>query len=408
MKEWEPVAGYKYLKRRVASGIYYTVRKVDSRVQRTSLGTAELEAAIERYMEQYGKPVPEGRNVRVRDAWAAFIDGDRIAKAKTRKRYRTSWDTWVAPTPLVDMYVHKVEPKDVIQVLERARRMKSKRTGRPLSDSSRRNIYVALTAFFQACAEEPTRYRFDNPVNFIGKYRPPMPVAKELGDAQFLSDEEIDRIAAETIARSPRNEPERIAQIQRRVIVLLSPEIGTRIAETLGLQVLDFKRLVRPHGALHVERQIADSRSVSDPSSWFETLKGRRGTVGDQKRVVALSPFAQRVLGEYVDLGISEGWLRREGLLFPSSKQTPRDPGEVGAMISAAAERAGITNRVVSHYFRHTWASRALEVIESSDVFNVIGEVLGHAPEVARKRYAHRSERAAEAFNSRVAAVGRQ
>ena len=408
MREYEPVEGYKHLKLRTAWNTYYIVRKVDGRVQRTSLGTSVLDEAIEQYMELYGKPVPEQRNVRVRDAWDTYIESDGL-KAKTRKRYRTAWNTWVAGQPMTSLPVHRVQPRDVIQVLERARKAKSRRTGEPLSESSLRNIYVAMSAFFKSCTEEPTRYRFDNPVNFIGKkFRPAMPVPKELGDAQFLSDEEIDRIAAEVMTRTPRNEPERIAQAQRRVIVLLSPEIGTRIAETLGLQVLDYKRLVRPHGALHVVRQISDDRSSRDPRTWFETLKGNRGTVGDQKRVVALSPFAQRVLGEYVDLGISEGWLRPEGLLFPSSKQTPRDPGEVGAMISAAAEQAGIPHRVVSHYFRHTWASRALETIQSDDVFQLIGETLGHHPEVARTRYAHRSERASVAHNARIASIGRQ
>jgi len=394
--EWGPeVEGFKWLRPR-ANGVYYIRRKIEGSWRSISLNTGDLEQAKKGYIRQIGKPLPPASdNIRCGKAFKAFILRAKLAES-TRKKYEADWRNYASDF-LASKRAADVQPRDIIQVLEAARY--SVRTGEALSEDTRHAIYVMLSAFFSSCTKEPTRYRIDNPVAAIGDaYRPDTSESGVIPDEVVLSDEEIASIAAVAgIANNPAIRAEYVGAIQRQFICEFMPLVGARLGEILGLKLTDWKRL--NGGELHIERQVDRYAKASDEEAWFIPLKGKKGTVGAVVRVVPLRPEAIDLLTAYVDRGSREGWLKPGGLLLPSVEQTPRSVAHVSDQIRKAAEKA-LGRRVVSHWFRHTFASNLLA---NGASLEQIAELLGNSVEVCRKRYAHRVNRAAH--NRRIVAL---
>lgn len=393
MSEWSPpVEGYRWLRARQPGGTFYIYR--GSRHPKVSLETKDVAVAKERYEKQIGKPLADNRVARCNEAFEVFVQGARVEEG-TRDRYRSLWNHY-ALWYLGSKRVSEVTPKDIIQVLNAA--TTSVRTGKPLSAQSRRHVYVMLSAFFRSCTEEPTRYRDDNPVSAIGKnYRPPTPESTAIAEEVVISDDEVDQIAQwiETRANHLRRD-EHINALVHATVVQLMPYCGGRLGEVLGLTLTDWNRFARPYEELTIERQVNAKGKAGDPETWFKPLKGKKGTVGDEMRVIPLVPEIVAILEAYVTTGISEGWLAPGGLLFPSANGTPRSVGHVSTAIREAATQT-LGRRYTSHMFRHTFASR---ILEQGGHIGEISELLGNSEDVCRKRYAHRADRSA--FNTRI------
>lgn len=386
--------------------MFYIRRRRGGKLDQRPLGTSDAVEAVLLYEEQLGKPVSDSnRKITCADAWASFIAWVKEAKAySTWELYAGCWDVWCADL-LGHLPVAKVTPAHIIQVLNRTKTRRSKKTGKLVGVSRRRNVYVALSKFFTTCTEwdgERAPYRSDNPVALIGeKNRPPMPASREIVADEYLTYEDCDKLAAEIATLKTKQWDERVNRIILSTLALVMPEIGGRISEVLGLERADFNPL---KGEILITKQRARNATAGDASSWHAVTKmeDSLGAVGAKTRPVPLSEYAIEILNRYLALGLKEGWLLPAGLLFPSTVQTMRSPERTQNLISIAGQSA-LDRRIVSHFFRHTFASRKLEAGFSLEE---IAAMIGDTPETCRKRYAKRQDRTA--FNARVRESGRK
>lgn len=400
-QEYEPVEGYKWLYRRMPSGVHYICRKQNGKMTRSSLRTADESVAIELYVETLGKPVAPRRDIYVGQAWKEFIEnehGTLCLEPESVKRYRSAWKTWCADL-LEGMRVADVEPAHVNRVIQRAEEGISKKTKKPLSPSSKLRVKDAMSAFFKSCTKEPTRYRLDNPCSFVAPRNYRDEVAP-LDEEQIVRWPEVDMIA------NAFGDYARVAVLKRRTIVQLMPRTGCRINEMLALttnSIKDGEDRHGPYGSLLLDRQvnsILDRRGLDayDDSRWFKPLKGKLGEVGSQKRMVHLSQEARQLLDTYLELALREGWAQKGGLLFPNENGMPFASTALGTEISDAAEAAGIERRIRSHYFRHTYATN---LFTKGATAVEVATLLGNSEDVVRKVYVHFVDRAA--FAERIA-----
>ena len=387
-------------------GVYYCAYKAGGRKHRPSLKTKNLREAQLLRDELMGKPSPSrvtNRAVRCGDKWEEFEEAWE-GSAATLKKYRGDWNNYCQH--LHRLRIADVTAKDILKVRDNAIRdgkfsqRVTTSTGRvtkpggELSQSALRSIYqVTLGAFFSWCVDEPQCYRADNPVSSIGK-KNRIKVADIVRDEDdlYASVEEIE--AMREVASAPRGSRENseLFADQAALIIELSPAVGARIGEWLGLTLPNWRRLAKPSGELHFEKQQALGYRAQDPESWYKSLKGAKGTIGDKQRVVGLSPRHNQLIADYVDKWTSRGYLQPGGPLFPTSRKVPRQKSSMSARVTAARKEAGIAKGLTHHSFRHTAGSRALD---AGYTFVEIGELLGNSPEVARKRYAHRQDRLA-------------
>lgn len=384
------------------SGIYKIRRKIDGKVKKSSLETKEILVALERYRQhplaqKAARFTPES-TITCDEAFAIFIA--RIAEKKapaTVALYAGLWEVWCKES-LGHEKVRDIDPEHIIFVLERMERVPGPR-GKLVGECRRINCQTMLSSFFRSCTERPTRYRDGNPVTQIGDARITAPEQTEVAENLYLSNEQIDAIAAEIGKTTGNSWDERVNKIILTTLVKVLPEIGTRISEALGLEIEDFRPL---HGELHVEKQRSFGAKANDPETWHAAMKGQKGVVGSRVRTVPLTDYGIGVLRAYIDLGISEGWLRRGGLLFPSTIHTMRSATRTTTQIREAGEKA-IGRRVISHHFRHTFASTKLE---QGYTLDEVAEMIGDTPETTRRRYAKRVDRSA--FNARIRETGRK
>lgn len=364
--EWgQPVDPFRPYLRLRRGKVWYIKRKAGNVRLSTDLDEAKI-----LYDAELGKTVSDNRTIRCRQAWDTYIDEHPLAPT-TRKRYQGIWSKWASPL-LAGMRVSEVQPRDIIRVLDRMR----------AHGVSSDNGYRALSSFFRSCTKEPTRYRADTPVASIGKkYIPSSETGQVDEEVVVLSDETIEAMAgiAEVIG-NPERLDERMNAVQTATIIRLQSQVGARIAELLGLYVSDIK-----DDRLHIERQVAADFQASLPDSWFRNLKGRKGTIGNARRVVRLSPKAKQVLYAYVEQGVLEGWLKMNGLLFPNAAGRPRASGHVITKITEV-HRLASTGVSGTHCFRHTAASRWLM---NGATLEEVANLLGNTPEVVRTRYGH-------------------
>jgi len=377
---------WQWLKRRRENGVYYIVRKRDGVVKRESLKTRDEAEAIARYSARFGATAAANPNTTCAKAWTEFIASPG-REGSTKARYATAWK--YADEILGGMKPNDVRSEDILRVYEQALaqggfqgsiRKNGVRQGPPLSDSSMKKIEVALSAFFTACTEVGLNCRDagSNPVTLCRKALTELLDERGADEHEgMLEDDEIEEVdqvltveeqallaaAAGTPkmhAKGHHNSRERDSILiarQLRALVELGPGIGWRIGEALGAKVSDWKPLAKtPY--IQVVRQRRSDGKANDPRTWTKGLKGAGTKQGDKKRPVPLRPETAKILQDYINEGIAGGWLQPDGLLFPTWKGTPRTTTYMGTQIREAAERAGITRRVVSHFFRHTYASR--------------------------------------------------
>ena len=348
--------------------------------------------------------LPTDRKIRVEKAFGDFLT------TGWGPRKKLSAGTLVGYESIVRLYalwllgimrVIDVEPQHIIRVLDRAKTPQGQRNehgdiGFGLSESQIRNLYVALRSFFGRMCVDPLNYRPDNVVDRIGaENKPPAPKGGRVGTEVIFTDEEYDAIAA-NFTSNPRARFPWVGIVARMIFLFLT-ESGVRISEALSLRVSD---VLYPKGHLHVvggekplprlinlEYQRAYDHRVKNPDSpQVQLLKGDEGkTVGTARRI-PLGEFIAHELHEYIEAGLASGNLTPGGLLFPTTRQTMYYPGNFRDLLKAAAERAGLTRRVVPHFMRHTKITRL--VLGGVDKAKVAA-ISGHDERVLEERYLH-------------------
>jgi integrase len=383
-----PDATRPFLKPRIIGGTFYNTKKPER-----SLGTKDLKEAQVLYDRLIGRKPPKRGNIRNAEAFDHFLKTHKMSPA-THPLYEGIWRLYCGR--LHGMFVSKVEPEHIIEVLEGARNNVSATTGRPLSEDRLNHIYVGLSAYFTAVSKEPTRYRDDNPVTKIGPYRPDTTVSGSVGVEEVLSLEEVRRLAATAALPLGTRPSEVLFARQMEVLIWVLAYSGMRLGEALALQQGDLRppSASARFGEWKIERQVALERDNNDPTSWFATLKGQEGTIGSKLRFVPIMNAELRErLDSYIAEGLEAGWLKPGGLIFPTSLGRPRTVGSVGHKLREIKRRAGFERKLVAHHLRHTFVSWLLE---SGQVkIDRIALMVGHSVEVCRVRYAHLGDRSA-------------
>lgn len=393
-----------------ANGVYYFYRSAKDKF---SYQTRDAETAKQLHFERFGSPngfqVANKRRLTNDQGFELFCArlAKRGKKQKTIDGYKGTWYHHISPIRVAggvtfgSRPIHRTDAEDMLAVLDAAKvakklvLVKGGKGRRELSDqelgaSAKKHIDSVLSSAYTYFCQPSNRWALVDYTKQLGDDKPPKPGAEVAGEEACFSPEEIDLIA-EHVGRS-RYAVGRYAvcAYKRRVIALLSPEIGTRISETLAIELedvivglVDIARGVEIRKQLHIKQQIRDGYKPLDRSTWFDTLKGKDDVLGDRPRHVPLSDFARELLTEYINRGLAEGWLRRGGLLFPTSRQTPIPNTDISEPLRKSAEAVG--RRVRSHYFRHTYASNRIAHMP----IQRLAYYLGHTPEMTRKVYGH-------------------
>lgn len=207
----------------------------------------------------------------------------------------------------------------------------------PLSASSAARVVVAVRTFHRFCAREglsavdPARY-----------VRPPaiprrLPKALPYEQVAAMIDGALD-------AESPIG-------LRDRALLEFLYGTGTRISEAVGLDVDDVD---------------LETRTV--------VVTGK----GSKQRLLPLGEFAVRSIDGYLVRGRPALATRGRGTprLFLNSLGRPLSRQSAYGVISAAAERAGVTQAVSPHTLRHSFATHLMQ--GGADV-RVVQELLGHA-----------------------------
>lgn len=229
----------------------------------------------------------------------------------------------------------------------------------PLSSSSAARTVVAVRGFHKfAVADSMTT------ADPAAAVRPPSP-AKRLPKALPLSDIEAILEAA--------GSPGTPLALRDRALLELLYGTGARISEAVGLDVDDLDL-----GALE---EAAGGVGTDDPD--------RVGTVllrgkGDKERIVPIGSYAQEAVAAYLVRGrpelatnaTSAAARSRGGALFLNARGGRLSRQSAWAVLTKAADRAGVTRDVSPHTLRHSFATHLLD--GGADV-RVVQELLGHA-----------------------------
>jgi integrase len=412
---WPTLDGYRdknigSLRKSKASGTW----KIVHRSGKESLHTTDENEARAQFDKRRGKPRLYNGDINLEQAAAMFLERPGRETA-TREAYKTSIEHYLLPR------YRKERPRDVTpEMIENAFKLIIRNggvSGKPLSDTTIENIESAWSSFFSYCMSVPLRCSDHNPVTLaraslddllnqrrIDSHKGMEEVDDEQEVDKVVTPEEVQLLAAE-VGRPRRNRADAIVfAYQMETLCKIAPELGARPSEFLGAKVSDYRRLSRTPTFLFA-RQRHRRVKAQDPSTWVKKLKSENVNTGKKKREVGVSAYAQEVLNAYVDRGMAEKWLEKDGLLFPSAKGTPLSMSAVLERFRESSDKV-LGRRVTPHFFRHTFASR--QYAAGQDV-RKIAKAMGDTVLVVMTTYLHLIDSEEDyAATAHAAAVGRR
>jgi integrase/recombinase XerD len=207
----------------------------------------------------------------------------------------------------------------------------------PLSSTSAARTVVAVRGFHKFALQDGLA-----PHDPASAVKPP-PAAKRLPKALPLSDVEAILDAA--------GAPDTVLALRDRALLELLYGTGARISEAVGLDVDDI-----------------------DTSEGVVLLRGK----GGKERMVPVGTYALQAVEAYVARARPDLVARGKGTpaLFLNSRGGRLSRQSAWAVLTKAADRAGITAAVSPHTLRHSFATHLLD--GGADV-RVVQELLGHA-----------------------------
>jgi integrase/recombinase XerD len=199
----------------------------------------------------------------------------------------------------------------------------------------------AIRGLHRFCLDE--RGAPTDPTDGLRGPRLPQPIPKALNEA------EIERLLSAAGGEDPRGRRD-------RAILELAYATGMRISELAGLRLSD----------IDLERSLAIAFGK-----------------GSKERVVPFGRQARAALESWLAAPgrpamAPDRWARRadEEALFISTRGRRMSRQGIWVVVRAAAERAGLADRVSPHVLRHSCATHLLE--HGADI-RVVQELLGHA-----------------------------
>lgn len=398
-QQWEPVAGWEWMRLRQPWGTYY-VRRPAKNYKPEALKTKDLAVAKERYIALCGKPIEEKAKVSHAKAWELFFEhtfkvGDENTGSKQLSCYRRHIE------PHVHGAFEKFNRDFVNAVLDSAEERVSDLTGEKLSVSMLRSIKSTMGSFGNYCrregwlVEKPTdnlqlRYWMSGGQK-SGKSKSVV-VVRPVSADELVSDDELEAIVSNLGDYTKR------AVAGRRVMAQLQVLTGLRISEVLALHKADLlvdEETYGRWGSLRVDKQIRPRFKTTDTTTYLKDVKSDAGS-----RLVPLFEESRVLLDTYIELAETEGWLLEGELLFQANyekvggRNVPLRAGNVSLEFSVAAAKAGIERRITSHYFRHTFASR---LFANGVDLGRVARVMGNTEKVCRDTYVHFIKQGAEA-----------
>lgn len=386
---WKDDPDFCHIALRRDNGVYYYRRwnRHKKGYETQSYATTDPIEAQKIHVKRHGKKFlsAEVRRLCCGDeesgAFAGFLGSLREMgySEATIHRYRCAWRNDIvrhlSGTPVVE-----VEHGELQRLLNRAGERASQTSAGLLSDSALEGIRAVLGSFFRYCKKE--HYRPDNPAHGLDLPRRTADEGEDEREMTF-SPEEVVRIAGIVGTPATTRAWDVIMAYKRLTLVLLSVEIGTRIGETLAIQIPDVE-LDSEDPEVRINKQVNFQMKAGDPSTWFiYRTKSKKKKQGWRK--VPLSTRAVALLREYIERGQTEGWLLEDGLLFPSRAQTPIAPTRIARTLAKASKAVGGRD-VHSHLFRHTFISNHLE---AGTKRNWVAEYAGNSEKVVYDTYEH-------------------
>jgi len=217
--------------------------------------------------------------------------------------------------------------------------LRGKGGGEALSESSISRAVVAIRNFYTFVCEQ------ESLLNPMKEITPPK-IPKRLPKALSVADIEI-------LISGLHREGELIS-LRDCALVELIYATGGRVSEILSLN-------------------LSDISTLSDSNSVAIRLKGK----GGKERVVPVGRYAQNSLDQYlVRVRPSLVGDRKIQSVFLNTRGSALSRQSAWSIISAAAERVGLTERVTPHSLRHSFATHLLD--GGADI-RVVQELLGHS-----------------------------
>ncbi|MHB1067172.1 MAG: site-specific tyrosine recombinase XerD [Candidatus Nanopelagicales bacterium] len=267
------------------------------------------------------------------DGYLAHVSIERGLAANTVSAYRRDLERYAAWCAGRGMgSVGDVTENDVADFAASLRQGEA-----PLSASSAARVVVAVRTFHRFCAREGMAAT--DPARYV---RPPA-IPRRLPKA--LPYEQV----AAMIDGGP--DAESPAGLRDRALLEFLYGTGTRVSEAVGLDIDDVD---------------LDARTV--------VVTGK----GGRQRLLPLGEFAVRAIDGYLVRGRPALAARGRGTarLFLNGLGRPLSRQSAYAVVSSAAERAGVQQAVSPHTLRHSFATHLMQ--GGADV-RVVQELLGHA-----------------------------
>ncbi|WP_340540660.1 site-specific tyrosine recombinase XerD [Nocardioides sp. GXZ039] len=221
---------------------------------------------------------------------------------------------------------------------------------RPLSSTSAARTVVAVRGFHKFAVADGLAET--DPAAAV---KPPTP-GKRLPKALPLSDVEAILEAA--------GAPGTALALRDRALLEVLYGTGARISEAVGLDVDD----------LDWDALGATDRAVEQQEVATVQLRGK----GSKERIVPVGSYAREAVDAYLTRARPELVTARGsgGALFLNARGGRLSRQSAWAVLTRAAERAGVTRDVSPHTLRHSYATHLLD--GGADV-RVVQELLGHA-----------------------------
>jgi len=212
-----------------------------------------------------------------------------------------------------------------------------------LALSSINRINSTVKSFLIYLARE---HSLDLPTGEISSHR----IARKLPKA--LSIDEITALINSSAALSRTNSLRDVALLE------LLYSTGARVSEVIGVNLNDLAK-------------------ITNDDEVIQTIK-LRGK-GSKERIVPIGSFALQALDNYLVRlrpALAERTIRDEGALFLNSRGHRISRQSAWSIVSDAAKRCGLENKVSPHALRHSYATHLLD--GGADI-RVVQELLGHS-----------------------------
>lgn len=218
---------------------------------------------------------PDGMTVEAAiTRWVDLRRGDVVTVATEEARFRDHVFPNIGAMP-----IRAVRTKHILDMLDAWKVTPSPKTGKPIAESTRANVWGALMTFWDDAVQRD--WTDANPLRGVRKAQRPSKPKRHRSQKRAYPASSIAALIGD--GRVPPD---------RRVLWALTFFLGLRISEAIGLRWEDIDWSWTPLARVHLYRQWHDRKRC------YAGLKGRRGEEGPP-RDIPVHPELARILAEW-------------------------------------------------------------------------------------------------------------